>query len=471
MRTLAALVGLALVTWLGRGVPTVNAATMGFVYLLLVLGAATLWGFVEAMVISIAATMTLNFFFFPPMGRLTIADPQNWVALFSFLATALVASRLSSVARRRALEALARQQDMERLYGFSRSLLLIEPNEPFPRQLTRKLAAAFELDGVILYDRGSGEFHRAGAVELEGWEKRLVQVAERATTLEDGATVGVPIRLGAGPVAALALRPAAMPEPLRQGIANLVAIALEHARAQELVAQIEAAQRSEKLRTALLDALEHEFKTPLTSVLAATSALLAEPEPAPESRAELLQVADEEARRLRQLMDDALEAARLDPSRLQPEAEPLLLGDLVRGALMSLGSGGRDRPVDIRDPGRAAALGDRRLLRLALKQLLDNALKYSPPGAPIEVDIAAGAAQIAVAVTDHGAGIPVEEQSRIFERLYRSPRLERRIPGSGLGLGIALSIARAHGGDLTVRSRPGETTFQLVLPAQLQAAV
>ena len=113
---------------------------------------------------------------------------------------------------------------------------------------------------------------------------------------------------------------------------------------------------------------------------------------------------------------------------------------------------------------------DRRLVKLAIKQLLDNALKYSPPETPVVVEVLDGSATITVAVTDHGKGIPGPEQSRIFERLYRSPSVERQIPGSGLGLSIAQNIVRAHHGDLTVTSRPGETTFRLTLPVSRKGA-
>ncbi len=127
-RLLLSLTGVALVTWAGDilGPSRVNYTTAGFAYLLVVLIVATLWGFWEALVASIAATLTFNFFFLPPVGKFTIADPQNWVALFSFLTTALVASRLSTEARRRALDAVARQRDVERLYAFSRAILLID---------------------------------------------------------------------------------------------------------------------------------------------------------------------------------------------------------------------------------------------------------------------------------------------------------------------------------------------------------
>ena len=103
-------------------------------------------------------------------------------------------------------------------------------------------------------------------------------------------------------------------------------------------------------------------------------------------------------------------------------------------------------------------------MKLAIKQLLDNALKYSLPGSPVTVQVQNGSGTISIAVTDRGEGIPAQEQSRIFERLYRGVSVERQIPGSGLGLSIALNIARAHDGDLRVSSRPGETTFRLTLP-------
>src|SRR3984885_8782904 len=144
-----------LLTWAGARLVPVNATTIGFAYLLFVLLIASLWGFFEAALASVAATLTFNFFFLPPVGEFTIADPQNWVALFSFLTTALIASRLSGEVKRRALDALARQQDLERLYTFSRAILLIDYTEPFPKQLVRKLAEIFELSAAVLYDRSS----------------------------------------------------------------------------------------------------------------------------------------------------------------------------------------------------------------------------------------------------------------------------------------------------------------------------
>ncbi len=258
-----------------------------------------------------------------------------------------------------------------------------------------------------------------------------------------------------------------MPDSVLQGIANLVAIGLERARAQDLAAQVEAARRSEKLRTTLLDAMAHEFKTPLTSVMAATTSLLADLDQPRETRAEMLRIADQEAKRLNELIDDAVEMGRLDSSNIEVRAEPSNVGEIVREVVGAMEPELDGRPVKVVCDNYPAAIAvDRRLIKLAIKQLIDNALKYSTPDKPVIIQVHNGGGALTVAVTDYGDGIPMQEQKRIFERLYRSPSVEHQVPGSGLGLSIAQNIARAHRGDLTVSSRPGETTFELTLPVE-----
>jgi two-component system sensor histidine kinase KdpD len=473
-RLIAAVISVALVTWVAFSLVSVNATTVGFGYLLLVLILATIWGFLEASIASIAATLTYNRYFFPPIGTFTITDPQNVVALFTFLATALVASRLSAVAKRRALDAAARQQDVERLYTFSRAILLIDKGDPFPKQLVQKLADIFELAAVVLYEGRLEEFYRAGPSDFEGLDDQLREAALRGTSFADPQkhrTITA-VRLGSEPIAGLALQGATMPDSVLQGIANLLAIGLERARAQDLAAQVEAVKRSEKLRTTLLDAMAHEFKTPLTSVIAATTALRDSPEQALASRVELVKIADEEAHHLKDLIDDTVEMGRLDTADISVHAELTDMGDIVREVVASMRSDIDHRSVNvICDEQRCAIAIDRRLVRLAIKQLLDNALKYSPPQNPVTIQVHRAGGVTSVSVTDNGEGIPAQEQNRIFERLYRSPSVERQIPGSGLGLSIAQNIVRAHHGDLKVTSRPGETTFRITLPANPAGAL
>jgi two-component system sensor histidine kinase KdpD len=466
LRLFLSLAGVALVTLTGHSLVPVNATTIGFAYLLLVLIVASFWGFFEAALASIAATLTYNFFFLPPVGRFTIADPQNWIALFTFLTTALIASRLSSKAKHRALDAVARQQDLERLYTFSRAILLIDNTEPLPKQLVRKLAEIFELSAVVLYERRGEEFYRAGPLDLEGIDDHLRDAALQGTSFADGAHnhVITAVRLGSEPIAGLALQGVQMPDAVLQGIANLVAIGLERARAQDLSSQIEAARQSEKLRTTLLDAMAHEFKTPLTSVIAATTALLANPDQPAESKEEMIKIADEEAKHLQVLIDDTVEMARLDTANIRVRTEPSNVDEIVRDVIASMRNEIDDRPLNVICDTHSPSIAiDRRLVSLAIKQLLANALKYSPPDTPVTIRVHNGSG-VTVSVTDCGKGIPVPEQSRIFERLYRSPSVQNRIPGSGLGLSIAQNIVRAHHGDLIVTSRPGETTFQLTFP-------
>ena len=473
LQLLISLAGVALLTYAGYSLFPVNATTQGFAYLLLVLIIASIWGFFEASVASITATLTFNFFFLAPVGRFTIADPQNWVALFSFLTTALIASRLSGEVKRRALDAIARQQDLERLYTFSRAILLIDHTEPFPKQLVQKLAEIFELSAVVLYERRAEEFYHAGPLDFDGLEDQLRDAALQGTSFTDAQRnrVITAVRLGSEPIAGLALQGARMPDAVLQGIANLVAIGLERAHAQDLSSQIEAARRSEKLRTTLLDAMAHEFKTPLTSIMAATTSLLANPDQPARSKAELVKIADEEAKHLNELIEDAVEMGRLDTADIQLHTEPSNVGELVREVVASMRNLIDGRPLNVVcDEQPPSAPVDRRLVKLAIKQLVDNALKYSPPETPITVRVHNGSG-VTVTVTDHGKGIPSQEQSRIFERLYRSPSVQNQIPGSGLGLSIAQNIVKAHHGELAVASKPGETTFRLTFPADKKAGL
>jgi len=468
-RLLASIAGVALITYVASQAIPVNATTAGFAYLLFVLVVASAWGFLEAAVSSILATLAFNFFFLPPIGTLTIADPQNWVALFSFLTTALIASRLSAWAKRRTLDALERQKDVERLYTFSRAILLIDSSEPFAKQLALRLAETFQLSAVTLYDRRSDELFRAGPSDFEGMEDQIREAALQGTFFAspERNRIITAVRLGSEPIAGLGLQGEPIQDPVLQGIANLVAIGLERARAQDLAHQVEAARQTERLRTTLIDAMAHEFKTPLTSIKAATTSLLSTPGQSEESRRELLSIADEEADHLKELIDNAVEMARLDAAQIDIQAKLSDLGEIVRDVVASRQIAIDGRRMEILcDPATPKVHLDRRLIKLAIKQLLDNALKYSPPTSPVKLRVQSADGTVSLEVTDQGAGIAAQEQPRVFQRFYRSPSVLAQIPGSGLGLSIAHRIVQAHGGELTLTSRPGETTFRMTLPVE-----
>lgn len=467
LRLIVCVAAVGIITLVAFRLIPVNATTAGFAYLMLVLIIASTWGFLEAALSSIAATLVFNFFFLPPIGRFTIADPQNWVALLSFLATSLIASRLSTIARRRAADALERQRDLERLYTFSRAILLTTGDEPFASQLVRKLAETFGFSATVLYDRRTGQFYRGGPTDFEGLDDQLRDAASHGTAMSDTAAnrLITSIRLGSQPIGSLALQGVAMPDSVLQSIANLVAIGLERTAAQEMAHQIEAARQSEQLRTALIDAMAHEFKTPLTLIKGATTSVLSGDDHLADSTREQLTIADEEAEHLRELIDNAIEMARLDTTHIDLDREAARPGDIAREVVASMHATIDNRPVEVltEEPLPVVRL-DRRLIRLALKQLLDNALKYSPPDSGVAIHVRTDGNALAFEVTDHGPGIAVEDRRRIFERFYRAQAVKNQVPGSGLGLNIARSIARAHHGDLTFTSQPGETTFRMMLP-------
>jgi two-component system, OmpR family, sensor histidine kinase KdpD len=474
VRVLIALCGVILVTLAGYKLIPVNATTAGFAYLLVILIVASAWGFLEAALASILATLVFNFFFFPPIGTFTIADPQNWVALSTFLATSLIASRLSAKARARASEAVERQKDLERLYAFSRAMLLIDNRAPFGKQLIEKVIEIFGVEAAILYERLSGNFYCAAVDGPSGIEDDL-----RRAVLPGGPSpqerppyIIIAVSCGSEPVASMALRGATMAESVLQGVANLVAIGLERARAQELAQQVEAARQSEKLRTTLIDAMAHEFKTPLTLIKAATTSLLANLDTPKENRKEQLTIADEEAEHLRGLIDDAVEMARLDSAHIEIHPQIGRLNDTLQDVLASMQSEIDEHPVRIISAEAMPAMAfDMRLMKLAIRQLLDNALKYSPADTPVEIRPYIKDGVLTLEIIDFGVGIPLEEQRLIFERFYRSPAVKDQIPGSGLGLSIAHSIVQAHNGELTVSSHPGQTTFQIRLPVIRKEAV
>ena len=322
-RVVAALGLVAAITFLFvRWIP-VNATTAGFFYLVAILMIATAWGFVESTIASVVAMLCFSFFFFPPIGTFTVADPQNWVALFAFLATSLTASQLSARLKRQRREALDRQREMERLYALSRAILLTDTTQPTAKQIANQIAHAFECPAVALFDRKTAGIYLAGPEPFPDIDARLREAAVRSSVIRDDAdaTVIAPIRLGGEPIGSLAVKHAFLSDTALQSVLSLAAVGLEKARAQEEVNQAQVARQSEELKSTLLDAIAHEFKTPITSIKAVTTDLLSNPEqPLSEQQRGLVGIADEGADRLARLVTEALQLARIEGGKLPVES-------------------------------------------------------------------------------------------------------------------------------------------------------
>jgi two-component system, OmpR family, sensor histidine kinase KdpD len=462
-RFAASIGAVALVTGVYSAVLHVNPTTIALSYLIAILLIATTWGIVEATTASILAILCFNLFFLPPAGTLTIADPQNWIAFIAFMVTAIVASQLSGQARKREIDVTGRQRDLERLYALSRALLLSGGGGSVSGAIARYIAEAFELQAVGLYDQRADTVSWAGSTELPAVETKLREVARRATSVRDpSGLVVIAIQLGGAPIGSLALMDAGLSDTVLQSIANLAAIGLEQARSQEATARAEAAQQSSELRATVLDALAHEFKTPLTSMKAASSDLLVDLATEVRER-ELVTIIDEELDRFQALVTDAVQMLRIDAGDFVVHLDRHNLDQIVAATLQKFERRLEGHNLLKHVPESLMVDADRGLLGLALRQMLDNALKYSPATSTIEIEGRSNGA-VEVIVRNSGSTIPEREQAQVIERFYRGAQA-RHISGTGMGLAIVQQIARAHGGALTISSSTETgTAFTLSLP-------
>ena len=468
LRVMGSLAIVAAVTYMCYHAARVNAITAGFAYLVAVLAVATWWGLVEATAASVGAMLCFNYFFLPPLLTFTIADPQNWVALLAFLATSIIASQVSAHAKQRTRETLDRQRDMERLYALSRSILLTHTEDGVARQIAQQIAQVFDFRAGALYDRATGAIHNTGPEDLTGFDDRLRESALKGTLFRDERmqTVVTAIRLGGEPVGALALRGPLPSDTVLQALANLAAIGLEKARAQQAASHALAARQSQELKSTLLDAMAHEFKTPLTSMKAATSALLSDVVSEPAGRRELITVVDEEIDHLNRLVTEAIRMARIEAGDVQLTRAPCAVEPMLKEVLGSLESAIAGRSVNLQvEPDLPSVDVDAGLIELVIRQLVDNAVRYSPPAAPLTVRAGRSADSVVIGIRDHGPGIAPEERAHVFEKYYRGST-SSKARGTGLGLAIAREIARAHGGEVWLEtSSPEGSEFCLSLPA------
>jgi two-component system sensor histidine kinase KdpD len=449
----------------------VNATTAGFAYLLGVLGIATAWGLIEAVIASIAATVCFNFFFFPPVGKFTIADPQNWVALFAFLATALVASHLSDREKKQAREANRRQQETEQLYALSRFILLTDASKSIGFQAAQHIAEIFDCPAVALYDAQSGEVFRGGPEDLPEVESLLKQAVIQDATLRNGPLLVAAIILGGREIGSLALKGLSLSDGALRALLNLVAISLERVRTEEAANRAEAARQSEEFKSTLLDAIAHEFKTPLTSIKAASTSMLSGVASLDPNSRELATIIDEETDRLSLLVTEAVRMSQIDAGKVRLEKESLEVKGLLESVLRHFEPRAEARLLNLHSSdGLPRVSADPELVSLAIRQLIDNSLKYSPPGSPIDVSASLTGDRVLIRVSDRGPGIPERERERVFDKFYRRQGAKAQVPGTGLGLYIAREIIRAHGGDLWIEGSPGPgSEFCVALPAQSQA--
>jgi two-component system, OmpR family, sensor histidine kinase KdpD len=416
--------------------------SLGVVYLLAVLLVATVWGVWLGIATALASALAFNYFHIPPTGRFTIADSEHWVALAVFFVTAIVASELAERARQQAQQADERRREADLSAELARLLLRADNLHDALAAGAHRIATAIGLTSASI-------------------EVGSVEAGERR--------VAFPLREGARQIGTL-LVPADLPEPRLRRLQErvvppleaLLAAALE--RDQLLANRVEAAalRRTDVLKTALLRAVSHDLRSPLTAILNAAGPLKSD-SITPEERAELAGVITQEARRLSQLIDNLLDLSRLEAGAAEPQREWCDLREVIQAAIDEL-----QLPEDTfrlqLAPDMPLIKADASQLQRAFVNLLGNSARYSG-GHQVQVRAMALHNRIMVRVVDRGPGIPPAQQDRVFEPFYRAGTDRTGHRGSGLGLAIVRGFVEANGGRVWVESLPNQgTTFALELP-------
>jgi two-component system, OmpR family, sensor histidine kinase KdpD len=464
-------VGITLVGYRGLHL---NQTTMALAFLLGVLGISASWGLREAVFMSVIATLAFNYYFLPPIGTFTIADPQNWIALFAFLVTAVTASQLSARARRGARAAIERRQELERLYAFSQLLLSSDNPAELLNLIPRYIVDSFGIRSAAISLASRSDMYRSGP-NIDGLESSDLQlICLRGEPRFDAAQqlAFMPLRMGMRVVGCVGVSGSVLSRQTLEAIGSLVAISIERAGAVEKLSRAEAARESEQLRSVLLDSVTHEFRSPLTAIKASVTSLLGSPNHSPErhspeEKQELLTIIDEESDRLNRLIGEAAEMAQLDANKVEFRFTFAPIGPVVANVLDELKQTLVHHPVEVKiPPDFPNARMDSVHIKEVLVHLIENAAKYSPAEAPIRITAEAKNRMLTINIADRGPGIDDFEQSLVFEKFYRGRNQRVQVHGTGMGLAICKAIVEAHGGQLGVTSQLGHgSVFYFSLPA------
>jgi two-component system sensor histidine kinase KdpD len=408
--------------------------SLSVVYLPAVALVSVFWGLWLGLATSLLSAAAFNFFHLPPVGRFTISDSRNWVALIAFITIAAIVSTIAEVARARAEEAELRRREADLAAELARELLAGTRPPIALRAAAHRIAEVLNLPSVALELGDVAGDRRNDAIPLYDTDGRRL------------ATLLVPKRLDAETVERI--RNQVVPS-----LEALIAVALDRDAAQREAVETAALRRSDELKTALLRTISHDLRTPVTAIVAAGHALRARSVTS-EERGELSEAVVEEAERLSSLIDKLLDLSRLQADKAEPRRDWISLEEVVHAARDALGE-----PIDARvtvDPDVPAIRADATQLERAFANLLENAWHYSDRR-PVSVHARSDGARVILRVVDQGPGIAPAEQDRIFEPFYRGPQTRNgRWSGSGLGLAIAKGFVEANGGTISLDSLPGQ---------------
>jgi two-component system, OmpR family, sensor histidine kinase KdpD len=469
VRSLLALLIVAGITLFFReALPRVNQTTVALSFLLAILAVSAVWGMTVSVLMSLAAILSFNFFFLPPVGTFTVADPQNWVALLAFLVTSTVGSRLSSRIRQEADIANRRRREIEHLYAFSQKLLGEGNVIQLMNAIPNHIVDSFETGAASLFLADKQKYYRSGYGTLQLEEEQLRLAYEREEPYVDtarGFCYG-PVRLGMKSIGSFGISGAPLTRQTLEAVGTLLGIAIERTRAVEQLSRTEADRQSERLKSALLDSITHNFRTPLTSIKASVTSLLSTRPPQGSQQQELLEIMNEECDRLNKLVEDASEMSRLEAGEIELEFRSVPVREMIDTALATCKTSLAGRSVNIQVPaGIPLVRADLTRAKEVLVHLLENANLYSEKDQPIVVSAENNGNFVSLSVADHGPGIDTMEQGLIFDKFYRGKEQRSVIQGTGMGLPISKAIVEAHGGTISVTSQFDHgSVFTFTLP-------
>jgi two-component system sensor histidine kinase KdpD len=443
-----------------------DVAITGCLYLLLVVLQSTVATFTASAIVVVLAIGCLDYFFIPPLLTLRISSPLDAIALVTFLVTTLVITRLASKAREEARNAEARRKDLARLYALASRLVSVSPQAVVERKYLGIFREIFDLRAMCLLDGV------AGAVACDGKSgNRLSDRTKDAYTSgndydDETANIAVRcVRISEKPLGAVGFEGLPRAESTAGPLGVLAAAMIQRAHSFVEASEAAAAAQVEVLRSAILDAFAHQFKTPLAAIMTAAGSLR-ETGPLVPGQDEMVETIEAQAAGLGRLTTRLLRMARLDRDEIQPRLQVTDLPAVINQLIDPYRSLANGHNFVVNNGTAVEVLSDPDMLGLAIVQLLDNAFRYSPPDSTITVSVDSVDSFAIVRVTNEGSQISPEEQNRIFDRFYRGSA-GHHTSGTGLGLYVAKKIVLAHGGTLKLDTEHvyGQgNTFYLRLP-------
>ena len=457
--------------------PFISPTNLVVTYLLSVVLAAVFLGRGPAILASVLSVVVFDFFYIPPRGTLAVSDTEYLLTFFGLLAVGLVISYLTSLVRDQAIAAQRREAQTTSLYELGRDLIVTTGLEAVAKTVVTHISQSFSREAAIFLPEDNQLKVFATSPGLTPTDKELAvatwafehdQLAGRGTdTLPDATMRCQPLKTTRGMIGVLGIKPTdpdnyLTPDQRRtlDAFANQIALAIESAHLVEQAHQAELLEITDKLQTALLNSISHDLRTPLVTIIGALSSL-EDNSPAldEEVRHSLIETAREEADRLNRLVGNLLDMTRLEAGAMRLHREACDVQDLIGSMLKQFGSRLESRPVHVNLQDNLPLVPlDFVLMGQVLVNIIDNALKYSPPGSSIEIQAQVISDQLLISVADQGVGIPSEDLTRVFDKFYRVQRPDS-VSGTGLGLSISKGIVESHKGSIQAENRHGGGTI------------